>query len=356
MNNVVELTDLEVAYGSVLAVRGATFAVAEREIFALLGPSGCGKTSLLRAIAGFERPRSGTIRIGETEVVSDRSWIQPEKRSVGMVFQEGALFTHLTLWENVRYGVKHERSRGEEQAREALNLVGLLPLKNRHPHELSGGQQQRAALARAIAPRPKVVLLDEPFASLDPTLRRRIRDDLREILQAARMTAVLVTHDQEEALDLADRVAMMDRGRILQVGTPAEIYEAPARAEVAMFVGEGECLSCRIGPEILENLLGPAARELEGDAALFIRPEDLELAEEGDPRSVPAVVETVRFFGHDVLHSVRLEGADCRLPFRTMGTAALKRGATLRIRLRRGRYGIFVGSEESQVRREIEVG
>ncbi|HUP66124.1 MAG TPA: ABC transporter ATP-binding protein [Thermoanaerobaculia bacterium] len=355
MNNVVELTNVEVAYGSILAVRGATFAVAEREIFALLGPSGCGKTSLLRAIAGFERPRRGSIRIGDTDVVSEGRWVQPEKRSVGMVFQEGALFPHLTLWENARYGVKRE-ARGEEQAREALNLVGLLPLKDRYPHELSGGQQQRAALARAIAPRPKVVLLDEPFASLDPALRRRIRDDLREILHAARMTAILVTHDQEEALDLADRVAMMDRGRILQVGTPAEIYDSPARAEVAMFVGEGECLSCRIGTEILESLLGPAARELEGDAKLFIRPEDLEVAEEGDPRSVPAVVETVRFFGHDVLHSIRLEGADCRLPFRTMGTAALRRGSTLRIRLRSGRYGVFIGSDESQVRREIEVG
>ena len=355
MNIVVELMNVEVAYGSVLAVRDATFAVAEREIFALLGPSGCGKTSLLRAIAGFERPRRGSIRIGDTDVVSERRWVQPEKRSVGMVFQEGALFPHLTIWENVRYGVKGLGSRGEEQAREALSLVGLLPLRDRHPHELSGGQQQRAALARAIAPRPKVVLLDEPFASLDPALRRRIRDDLREILHAARMTAVLVTHDQEEALDLADRVAMMDRGRILQVGTPSEIYDAPARAEVAMFVGEGECLSCRLGPEILETLLGPAARDLEGDAALFIRPEDLEVAEEEDPRSVPAVVETVRFFGHDVLHSIRLEGADCRLPFRTMGTAALRRGATLRIRLRPGRYGVFIGRDESQVRREIEV-
>ena len=223
-------------FGSVLAVNQVDLTVAPGEFLSLLGPSGCGKTTMLRLIAGFEVPDTGTIEIGDLCVVGPKRWIQPERRRVGMVFQDYALFPHMTVAENVAYGVRKWPNQ-RERVGKALRLVGLDSLRERMPHELSGGQQQRVALARALAPEPDVILMDEPFSNLDVALRARIRAETREILARAGATVIFVTHDQEEALSLADRVAVMWGGQIAQVGEPEELYRNPNSREVAQFVG-----------------------------------------------------------------------------------------------------------------------
>ena len=214
-----EVEGLTVLYGDVVAVDRASFRATRRAITTLVGPSGCGKTSLLRAIAGFESPQSGRVAIAGRDVAGGDAWVPPERREVGMVFQQGALFPHMTTWHNVRYGVD-DRPDADRLTRDALDLAGLAPLSERYPDQLSGGQQQRVALARALAPSPAIVLFDEPFAGLDAAARERLREQVCSILRKAEMTAVIVTHDQEEALSLGDRVAVMMRGRIVQAGTP----------------------------------------------------------------------------------------------------------------------------------------
>ncbi|NNL65910.1 MAG: ABC transporter ATP-binding protein, partial [Myxococcales bacterium] len=206
-----EIRALSIDYGDVAAVRRAALSLAEGRIGALLGPSGCGKTSLLRAIAGFERPTAGTIRLAGRTVSGDGVWVEPQHRQVGMVFQNGALFPHLTVEGNVRYGVGRGPD-AKSRARRVLAQVGLAGLEDRFPDQLSGGQQQRVALARALAPRPQIILLDEPFASLDASLRERVRQEVRRVLEATAITAILVTHDQQEALSFADEVAVMIDG------------------------------------------------------------------------------------------------------------------------------------------------
>ncbi|MBC8075555.1 MAG: ABC transporter ATP-binding protein, partial [Chloroflexales bacterium] len=228
-------------YGAVRAVVDVDLTLASGQLLALLGPSGCGKTTLLRLLAGFEPPDTGTISIGGRQVAGPNGLVPPEQRRVGMVFQDYALFPHLSLKENIAYGLPRSNGRDARVA-ELLALVGLESLGTRSPHQLSGGQQQRAALARALAPGPAVMLLDEPFSNLDASLRRTVRSEVRRILQAAGATVLFVTHDQEEALSLADQVAVMLEGRILQVGRPATIYERPTTREVAAFVGAANFL------------------------------------------------------------------------------------------------------------------
>ncbi|GIV97167.1 MAG: hypothetical protein KatS3mg057_1824 [Herpetosiphonaceae bacterium] len=213
-------------YGTVQAVREVTLALERGQFLALLGPSGCGKTTTLRLLAGFEIPDSGEIAIGGQKVSAPGLFIPPERRRIGMVFQDYALFPHMNVERNIAYGL----SRGPEQAariQEVLELVGLVGLEKRMPHELSGGQQQRVALARALAARPEVVLLDEPFSNLDTGLRVRVRAEVREILARAGATAVFVTHDQEEALSLADQVAVMLNGQLVQCASPEEVLSPP---------------------------------------------------------------------------------------------------------------------------------
>ncbi|HEY9710769.1 MAG TPA: ABC transporter ATP-binding protein [Oculatellaceae cyanobacterium] len=242
------------------AVEAVTLTLPKGDLLGLLGPSGCGKTTLLRLIAGFEQPQAGTIEIAERMVTGGGYWLPPEQRDIGMVFQDYALFPHLTIAKNVAFGL---RKLGKQQAhdikkctQEAIALVGLEGLENRYPHELSGGQQQRVALARALAPRPALILLDEPLSNLDVQVRLRLRQEVREILKSTGTSGVFVTHDQEEALSISDWVAVMRQGRLEQFGTPEEIYREPASRFVAEFVTQANFLTAQRQGDLWETEIG----------------------------------------------------------------------------------------------------
>jgi iron(III) transport system ATP-binding protein len=246
------------------AVDQVTLSLAQGEIISFLGPSGCGKTTLLRLIAGFERPQSGVIAIAESVVAGEGKWVPPERRQVGMVFQDYALFPHLSVQQNIAFGLRQlakqkqlvETDR-QNRIAQVLELVGLAGLGDRYPHELSGGQQQRVALARALAPAPRLILLDEPLSNLDVQVRLRLRQELREILKSSHTSAIFVTHDQEEAMSIADRVAVMRHGRLEQFGTPEVIYGQPASKFVAEFVTQANFLPVgHCGDRNLETELG----------------------------------------------------------------------------------------------------
>src|SRR5919106_1284815 len=290
------------SFGAVRAVAEASLEVGKGEFVALLGPSGCGKTTLLRLIAGFEVPDGGTVRVGD-ELVAGGAWVPPERRHVGMVFQDYALFPHLSVARNVGYGLA--RRGRERRVREALELVGLAGHGDRFPHELSGGQQQRVALARALAPEPAVVLLDEPWSNIDPLLRGAMRDELAAILRRAEVTVVLVTHDREEAFSLADRIALMCEGTVVQEGTAEDVYFAPASRWAAEFVGAANLVPGRAEDGLVETLLGRfhAPNDQPGDVEVLVRPELLELVP--DPAGAGEVVSR-EFRGHDVFYRVRL--------------------------------------------------
>ncbi len=302
-------------YGPVGAVDGLDLEVRRGELLAVLGPSGCGKTTLLRLVAGFERPDAGTITIEGTTVAGPGRFVPPERRRVGIVVQDHALFPHLTVAANVAYGLRTGRGGGERdrEARvgDVLALVGLEGLGGRYPAELSGGQQQRVAIARALAPKPGVVLLDEPFANLDAALRARIRFEVRAILKAAGATVVLVTHDQEEALSLADRVAVVDRGRVVQVGPPDDVYRRPANPFVARFVGDADLVPGTSDGATVTTPLGTLAVEGDvpgaGPALAVVRPEAVRLSP-GPDGPAGATVALVTYYGHDQLVEVTLDG------------------------------------------------
>jgi iron(III) transport system ATP-binding protein len=301
----VQLDSVSKSFGLTRAVDAVTLAVHPGELFAVLGPSGCGKTTLLRLIAGFERPDGGSVTVGGHQVAGDGVWVAPEKRRIGMVFQDYALFPHLTVERNVAFGCR----RGDHDgARRALELVGLQHKADSHPHELSGGERQRVALARALAPGPDVVLLDEPFSSLDATLRADLRREVELILRDAGTSAILVTHDQEEALTLADRLALMRDGRIVQVGSPEDVYAQPAERWAAQFVGEvnvipgvlrGESVHTEVGSF---DLVSPAVGPPQGSVHIAVRPEQLEFRR---GREANAEVIEREFRGHDVLYRLR---------------------------------------------------
>jgi iron(III) transport system ATP-binding protein len=238
-----QLSDLAIRLGDRTVVENLSLDLQVREIGCLLGASGCGKTTVLRAIAGFERPAAGSIVLAGKEVSSAAKMLPPEQRQIGMVFQDYALFPHLTVAGNIAFGLRGA-GRAEQATRvaDALKLVGLDHVEQRYPHELSGGQQQRVALARALAPRPQLLLMDEPFSNLDVELRERLGQEVRAILKAAGMTAILVTHDQREAFAVADKVGVMTDGHIRQWATPYDLYHQPLDRFVADFVGEGVLL------------------------------------------------------------------------------------------------------------------
>ena len=300
----IEVRGLTKSFGAAPVLRGVDLDVDAGTIVALLGPSGCGKTTLLRTIAGLEHADAGIVTVAGRALTSPSEFVPPEKRRVGMVFQDWALFPHLTVARNVGYGLR----KGPERASlvdEALDMVGLAGLGDRLPGTLSGGQQQRVALARALAPRPSVLLLDEPFSNLDTTLRVQVRSEVHRLLRELGMTSVFVTHDQAEAFVLGDEVAVMQAGEIVQQATPSEVYAAPASRWVATFVGEANLIEgCAIGSGA-ETDLGPVALKAEhhGPVDVLLRPEHLVL-EPGDCGEV----ELTEYYGHDTVYVVRVAG------------------------------------------------
>ncbi|PTM59889.1 ABC transporter ATP-binding protein [Desmospora activa] len=270
------------------AVRDLHFTVEKGEILTLLGPSGCGKTSTLRMIAGFEKPDFGRIRIGEKTVFDPNTWIPPEDRGVGMVFQDYALFPHLTVEKNVAFGLqKLKRSERSKRVQEVLALVGLEGYHKRYPHQLSGGQQQRIALARALAPHPHVILLDEPFSNLDVHLKSQMRREIRQIIRETGITAIFVTHDQKDALALSDQVAVMQAGQLLQRDTPQQVYQHPVNAFVAEFLGKTNLLRAEVSKNCLCTEIGEMPCKMRQPAdnyeqvLLSVRPEICRLDQNG---------------------------------------------------------------------------
>jgi iron(III) transport system ATP-binding protein len=317
----IELVGVSKAYGAVRAVEGVDLRVDEGEFLTLLGPSGCGKSTLLRLVAGFERPDAGEVRLFGDDVSST----EPERRNVGLVFQHLALFPHLDVAANVAYGLR-SLPRRDRQARvhELLDLVDLPGVERRFPDQLSGGQAQRVALARALAPRPRIVLLDEPFSSLDTSLRASLRAEVRAILHRTGITAILVTHDQDEALSLGDRVGVMFDGHLVRHGAPREVYDDPRSGAVASFVGDANRVPGTRRGDALDTELGllPAGA---GDVAL-VRPEHVVVERRPDGT---ATVVAVEYYGHDQAVTLRLaSGRSVRA--RVAATEVLSVGDTVR--------------------------
>jgi iron(III) transport system ATP-binding protein len=290
------------------AVNGLSLSVDEGEIVALLGPSGCGKTTTLRLIAGFEAPDAGTVTLRGEVIAAPGRLVPPEARGIGIVFQDYALFPHLSVEDNVAFGLDRlDRAARRARIGDVLDLVGLAGFGGRYPHELSGGQQQRVAVARALAPAPALLLLDEPFSNLDADLRAQMRDDVESILRNTGTTAVFVTHDQEEAFTLADRVGVLHQGRVEQLAAPEDVYHRPATQFVAEFVGAADFLPGLVTPEGIVTELGifanrealPAGTPVE----VMIRPDDISFT----PRADGVGVIIRRFFrGSETLYCIRL--------------------------------------------------
>lgn len=296
------------------AVRDVSLDVPAGQILALVGESGSGKTTLLRLISGLERPDHGSIRIGDQTVADPKTWTPPEARHVGMVFQDGALFPHLTVDHNIRYGLRNlPKSAQTEKIDSLLCLVGLDGFQRRFPHELSGGERQRLAVIRALAPEPAVVLLDEPFSSLDPALRRSLRTDIHRILRELNTTAILVTHDTDDALYVGDRVAVFRQGRIEQLDTPAAVYHHPVNGYVARLFGTA-------------NPVGTH----------WIRPEDMELLPAYAPDTHPVVIHELRDAGRhrEILVSPQQVTPPETWILHDPGTLPLKPGSTAWVRLK----------------------
>jgi iron(III) transport system ATP-binding protein len=307
------------AFGDLPVLTGLDLEVPAGSLTAVLGPSGCGKTTLLRLLGGFEHADGGSIRLGERILRDAGTDLAPERRAIGFVPQEGALFPHLDVAANVGFGLPRSQRRGG-RVEELLELVDLGGLGERLPHQLSGGQQQRVALARALAPEPGLVLLDEPFDALDAGLRAEVRGEVRKALRGAGATALLVTHDQEEALSLADSVAVMRGGRIVQAADPQTLYRDPVDAEVAAFVGEAVLLEGRFEDGAVETSLGLLPiRGVAGDegetATVMLRPEQILCRDPGPavgPHGPFGRVLSTSFFGHDATARIALEGPDRR--------------------------------------------
>jgi len=292
-------------FGPTVAVDGLDLAVPRGQLLALLGPSGCGKTTTLRMIAGLERPDAGDIWIHGRQV-DGAGWVPPERRRVGFVFQDLALFPHLDVRGNVAFGLGDAPP---ERVEEMIALARLQGLERRMPHELSGGQQQRVALARCLVPGPDLVLLDEPFSNLDRMLRAAVRAEVRELLQAAGVTSVFVTHDNEEALSIADHVAVMLDGRVRQVGTPSSVYAEPVDGEVAELVGETNLLSGSVRDHRASSPIGEVAATglPDGPCRILIRPEAIGIQPDD---AGAAVVLDVEYYGHDELIRCAADGQE----------------------------------------------
>jgi spermidine/putrescine transport system ATP-binding protein len=322
---------------AVVALDDVSVTIGQNEFFTLLGPSGCGKTTLLRMIAGFEMPSAGSILLEGQEV----GHLPPFRRPVNTVFQSYALFPHLTVAQNIGFGLKmlgRKRKAVEEQVTAMLKLVRMEPMRNRKVHQISGGQQQRVALARALAPRPKVLLLDEPLSALDLKLRKEMQIELKRLQHETGITFIFVTHDQEEALTMSDRIAVMSHGRILQVGSPADIYEHPIDRFVADFIGETNFIEAEVVQRIGKNgeIKLPSGiainHELSqdtmvgGKVTLAIRPERIDLVRPGADCQLAGKVENIVYFGTDTHFYIDLESGG---------------GITVRVQNRRGHQEVL---------------
>jgi iron(III) transport system ATP-binding protein len=333
MTPAISLHQVSKSFGAVQAVSEVSFSIEPGTLLVLLGASGCGKTTTLRLIAGLETPDSGEISISGVHVSAPGRFVQPEDRRLGMVFQDYALFPHLTAAANIEFALNSAPAR-ERHARSAdmLALVGLGKLGDRYPHQLSGGEQQRVALARALASSPGVVLLDEPFSNLDAALRKEMREEVRRILRQTGMTAVFVTHDQEEALSLGDQIAVMRGGRLQQIGAPQDVYLRPVNREVAAFLGEANFVHGVASGGQVECALGrlPLWVPRHGPVEVLVRPEQikLEAVTNGD---IPCPhIDSIRYFGHDQIVTLALPGGES-LDCRTWARLDLKVGTPVRL-------------------------
>ena len=326
-----DVVDVTRRFGDVAAVDSVSLSIAENEFFALLGPSGCGKTTLLRSIAGFEHPDSGSITLGGKDLLA----LPPNRRPINLMFQSYALFPHMSVVANIAYGLDREKlPKAEVRSRvdEVLETVGLTTLAKRRPAQLSGGQRQRVALARAIVKRPKLLLLDEPLSALDRKVRGDMQLELKRLQHEVGITFVVVTHDQEEAMSMADRIAVMADGRVQQVATPIELYRNPANLFVADFVGTSNILAGRReGEGFLSHELGlvptAGATGPTGKAHLVVRPEDVRLAPAGaDPHAVAGSVTDVQFKGGSTQVAVDVRGLPRPFLASVAGATGLRRG------------------------------
>jgi iron(III) transport system ATP-binding protein len=352
------VSELWKGYTDTPVLRGVDLDVPAGSLTAVLGLSGCGKTTLLRVIAGFERAERGSVSLAGRVLEDGRTHLAPERRGIGYVPQEGALFPHLSVRENVAFGLPRRERRGERVAG-LLEMVGISPLARRLPHELSGGEQQRVALARALACRPQALLLDEPFSSLDASLRSHVREEVHALLREQGVTTVLVTHDQEEALSLADVVAVLRDGTIVQQAAPAELYEHPVDERLARFLGAVNVLDAHFEDGVAHTPLGalalvgppmdgapttggghapPAARR----GVVMIRPEQLDVhphegssAPASDQAGLRGRIEQCRYYGHDALLRIRPEGSNAAvLLARVHGEDALAVGTPVSVAAR----------------------
>jgi iron(III) transport system ATP-binding protein len=347
----VSIAGVAKAFGGQSVLSGVDLEVPSGSFTAILGPSGSGKTTLLRIIAGFERPDAGEVRLGQRLMDdADHRFVPCEQRRIGYVPQEGSLFPHLNVGRNVAFGLTRQDRHGTRVG-ELLELVGLSGMARRYPHQLSGGQQQRVALARALAPGPDIVLLDEPFSSLDASLRASVRADVHDVLRLSGATSVLVTHDQDEALSMADQVAILRGGVIAQISTPSNLYRLPRDAELAQFLGEANLVEGTASGTMVQTALGQlemaprsttdtatatatagpgpgSGRRVDGGRVrVMVRPEQLILDEAG-ARGVPSVVRSYEYFGHDAVVRVQPEIAGLgELVVRITGAEPLVPGA-----------------------------
>ncbi|AOB29601.1 spermidine/putrescine ABC transporter ATPase [Bordetella sp. H567] len=313
----VSLENLHKQFGASVAVADFSLEIADGELVAFLGPSGCGKTTTLRMIAGFLAPSAGTIRIGGKDVTD----LPVHKRDTGMVFQRYALFPHMTVAQNVAFGLEMHKvpaAERDSRIREVLDMVRMASLRDRYPRQLSGGQQQRVAIARALAIQPKVFLLDEPLSNLDAKLRLEVREEIRALQQRLGLTTVFVTHDQEEALAVADRMAIMHDGKVQQVGTPDALYERPANLFVADFLGKMNFFQGRLAEDgVFGTEKGTRIRVEGGPPAarhMGVRPERVRLASQpGDGNALPGVVESTVYLGAQLEVRVKLESGEAIL-------------------------------------------
>ncbi len=324
-----ELKKISKSFDQHAVLNDVSFQISKGGIGVLFGPSGCGKSTLLRIIAGLDTPDSGRILLDGCDVSRPgRAYVPAEDRKVGLVFQDLALFPHLTVAQNIEFGIRNCPAK-KARLSEMLELVRLTDLQGRFPHQLSGGEQQRVAVARALAPAPDLLLLDEPFANLDASLRSKVRAEMVDILKRSGATVILVTHDREEALGSADHLMVMSSGRMIQTGLPREVYEHPSTLEVAELLGDGNVVSCTVRDEFAECALGRIAAPgvKDGTCRLFVRSEHLQQSAAGE---ITVRVTDASYFGHDALASLVLADG-VRLSMRQFEEVLPEPGAEIRI-------------------------